>query len=391
MRRGVPGPYAEPVMAVWRSLWREPRPADPPPVSRCDWLLVGGLEAAALVEGIARPDLAWQPLVTVAALTLMPALLWRRSRPLTATVVGFGLAGLLSVLQWASHSPDLGLYSMLAVLILLYSLVRRGSGRELVLGLGFVAVVVAVSLSVTSATLVDVVGGIGFLLLVVALAAVFRYRAALWQRQERDIRNQERLALARELHDTVAHHVSAIAVQAQAGGVVAATQPGRALEVLDAIESEASRTLAEMRDLVQVLREDGWDADTPRSGVADLPALSRTDQTPTVEVTLAGSLGRLSRPVDAALYRLAQEALTNAARHAWGATSIRIDVRRVGDVVRLRVTDDGLARPRPGAEPGFGLAGMAERAHLLGGSLTAGPGPATGWVVEAILPAKVRT
>jgi hypothetical protein len=69
------------VVTVWRSIWREPRPADAPPVGRLDWLLVGVVAAAALVEGIARPGLAWQPLVTVLALALLPALLWRRGRP----------------------------------------------------------------------------------------------------------------------------------------------------------------------------------------------------------------------------------------------------------------------------------------------------------------------
>ena len=373
--------------AVWRSIWREPPPADPSPVGRFDWLLVGGFEAAALVEGIARPGLAWQPFVTVLAMALMPVLLWRRSRPLMTCVVGFGFAGMLSVLQLSTQSEDLGLYSMMAVLIMLYSLVRWGSGREIALGMPFVIAIVALGMYVASAGLADVVGGSLFLLLFVALAAVFRYRADLWHRHQREVRNQERLSLARELHDTVAHHVSAIAVQAQAGGVVAGTEPKQAAEILAAIESEASRTLAEMRAMVRVLREDGWDAYAPQLGVADLSALARTDARPAVEVSLAGSLTRLPGPVDAAIYRLAQEALTNAVRHAGSATRIGIDVRRVGDVVRLRIADDGLTHPGQGAEPGFGLTGMAERAQLLGGSLCAGPGPDGGWVVEAVLPA----
>lgn len=374
------------MVTVRRSIWQEPRPADAPPVGRLDWLLAGAFAAAALVEGIARPDLAWQPLVTVLALALMPALLWRRVRPLMAALVGWGVAGLLSVLQLTAHAGDLGLYSMMAVLILLYSLVRWGSGREMVLGTAFVTVVVALGMYVSSAGWADVFGGSVLLLLFVALAAVFRYRADLWQRQQREIRNQERVALARELHDTVAHHVSAIAVQAQAGGVVAGIEPEKAAEVLAAIESEASRTLAEMRSMVRVLREEEAVAYAPQLGVADLPALARADATPTVEVSLDGSLTRLARPVDAALYRLAQESLTNAVRHARSATRVGIDVRREGDAVRLRVSDDGQTESGPAPEPGFGLLGMAERAQLLGGSLSAGPGPAGGWVVEAVLP-----
>ncbi len=197
------------------------------------------------------------------------------------------------------------------------------------------------------------------------------------------------MALARDLHDTVAHHVSAIAVQAQAGGVVAGLQPGRAVEVLAAIESEASRTLAEMRAMVRVLREEEAVDWSPQRGVADLLALARAGTTPTVEVSLDGSLPRLARPVDSAVYRLAQESLTNAVRHARGATRVTIDVRREGDAVRLQVSDDGRPGPGPTPEPGFGLLGMTERAQLLGGRLSAGPGPAGGWMVEAVLPVEV--
>ncbi|WP_330276061.1 sensor histidine kinase [Lentzea sp. NBC_00516] len=374
------------MVTVRRSIWREPRPADAPPLGRRDWLLAGLVAAAALVEGIARPGLAWQPLVTVLAMALVPALLWRRGHPLMAALFGWGVVGLLSVLQLTAHAGDLGLYSTMAVLILLYSLVRWGSGREMVLGTAYVTGVVALGMYASSTGLADAFGGSVFLLLFVALAAVFRYRADLWHRQEREIRNQERVALARELHDTVAHHVSAIAVQAQAGGVVAGIQPEKAAEFLAVIESEASRTLAEMRSMVRVLREEEAVAYSPQLGVADLPALARADATPTVEVSLDGSSTRLARPVDTALYRLAQESLTNAVRHARSATRVGIDVRREGDAVRLRVSDDGHTVPGPAPEPGFGLLGMAERAQLLGGSLSAGPGPEGGWVVEAVLP-----
>ena len=374
------------MITVWRSIWHEPRPSDAPPIGRLDWALVGVFAAVAVVEGMVRPGVAWRPLVTLLALAMMPALLWRRAHPLMAALVGWGVAGLLSVLQLTAHEGDLGLYSMMAVLILLYSLVRWGSGREIVLGTAFVAVVVALGMYATSPGWAEVLGGSVLLLLVVALAAVFRFRADLWHRQQLEVRNQERVALARELHDTVAHHVSAIAVQAQAGGVVADSQPEKAAEVLAAIESEASRTLAEMRSMVRVLREEEVVAYAPQPGVADLPALARADATPTVEVSLDGALTRLPPPVDAALYRLAQESLTNVVRHARSATRVEIDVRREGDAVRLRVSDDGQTKPGPAQERGFGLRGMAERAQLLGGSLSAGPGPEGGWVVEAVLP-----
>ncbi len=373
--------------AVWRSLWREPRPADPPPVGRWDWLLAGAFAAAVVVEGLARSGMPWRPVVIVLALALTPAFLWRCRQPLLACVAGFGVAGLLSLLQWVTHSPGQTLSAMVAIVVLLYSLVRWGAGREIAVGLPFVLAVVALGLVVGASGWEDIVGGVLFVLLFIALGAVVRSRADLWARRHREVRNEERLALARELHDTVAHHVSAIAVQAQAGGIVAAAQPDRAAQILAGIEAEASRTLSEMRTMVRVLREDEWDAYSPQLGVADLQALASADVTPAIEVTVADSAMRLPRPVDATLYRLAQEALTNALRHARDATRVGIEIRRVGDVVRLRVADDGRPHAGPGAEPGFGLTGMAERAALLGGSLTAGPGPHGGWVVDAALPA----
>lgn len=94
--------------------------------------------------------------------------------------------------------------------------------------------------------------------------------------------------------------------------------------------------------------------------------------------------------MDAAVYRIAQEALTNALRHARNATRVVIELRAEGDVVRVRVVDDGLPASR-GVEHGFGLLGMTERAHMLGGSMRAGPGADRGWVVEAVLPARGLT
>jgi signal transduction histidine kinase len=369
-----------------RSIWREPRPADAPGRLWYDWVLVGGFELAAVLEAIFRPDVAWRLFVTVVALALPPVLLWRRSHPLGCALVGFTAALVLSVAQLLTGSGDLGLYSMGMILILLYSLVRWGSGREVVLGLAFVSVSVAMGMLASFTGWADVFGGSVFLLMFVALAAAFRYRADVWNRQKVEIRNQERVGLARELHDTVAHHVSAIAVQAQAGGVVAATQPERAVAVLAAIEAEASQTLAEMRAMVRVLR-DGETVDyAPQLGISDLPALARSDATPVVEVRLAGSLTGVPQAMDAAVYRLAQESLTNAVRHARNATRIEIDVIRDVGGVRLRVADDGQTDAGHSAAPGFGLLGMTERAELLGGSLCAGPRPEGGWVVDAVLP-----
>ena len=238
----------------------------------------------------------------------------------------------------------------------------------------------------SSAGWADVFGGSVLLLLFVALAAVFRYRADLWHRQQREIRNQERVALARELHDTVAHHVSAIAVQAQAGRALAATDPERAIGVLAVIEEAASRTLAEMRTMVGSLRA-GAGADlAPQRGVHDIERLAGTTAGQIeVRVDVATDLGTLGPAVDAAVYRIAQESITNSARHARRARHVLVRVESLGSSVRVTVTDDGDGSDASPGQ-GYGLLGMAERAHLLGGSFHAGPMAPRGWRVTAELP-----
>jgi len=379
------------VRSRWRQVWREPRPVGAPPTGRADWLLAGAFEAAAALEVLVRPAAPGQPWVTLLAMAVIPALLWRRSHPLTACVVGFGAAGLLSVVQLLTGTAELGSSAMMFILVLLYALARWGSGREIVIGMPWVAAVVALGMYAADAGPADLIGGTLLLLLIATAAAVVRSRADLWQRQREEIRTQERLALARELHDTVAHHVSAIAVQAQAGTVVAGSQPDQVAPLLATIEDEAKRTLAEMRAMVRVLREDDDEAYAPLPGVRDLVTLSRTGPPPPVEVSLTGDVSDLPGPVDTALYRMAQEALTNCLRHARVPTLVTIAVTRAADQVRLRVTDDGQAQPGASVKPGLGLTGMAERAHLLGGTFTAGPASTGGWVVEAVLPVEVSS
>jgi signal transduction histidine kinase len=184
----------------------------------------------------------------------------------------------------------------------------------------------------------------------------------------------------------VAHHVSAIAIQAQAGRTVAGSDPAAATRALDIIEGEASRTLAEMRTMVGVLRR-GEAADmAPQPGVADIARLATESGVPRVRVEISGDLGQLRPSVDAAMYRLAQESITNARRHARNATTISVQVSGDKSSIRLTVHDDG-EKPIPVDDTiGFGLAGMAERAKLLGGSFTAGPHPSRGWHVEAVVP-----
>jgi signal transduction histidine kinase len=198
----------------------------------------------------------------------------------------------------------------------------------------------------------------------------------------------ERERLARDLHDTVAHHVSAMIIRAQAGLATAASDPSAATDALRVIEAEASRALAEMRGIVKVLRTDEPADLAPAPRVADLHGLAgRHVLGPAVEVAVSGDVEDLPSPVGTALYRLAQESVTNARRHARNATRIEVSVVADESSVRLRVTDDGEAAPaRAAGSGGFGLAGMVERAGLVGGTCEAGPGPGRGWTVTAVLP-----
>jgi signal transduction histidine kinase len=280
---------------------------------------------------------------------------------------------------------DVGLYSMAGIVLLPYALYRWASGREALVGTAIVAVPAGLGLA-ASATLGDVIGGTILLVAVFALGAAMRYRAVARQREVQQVRTLERGELARELHDTVAHHVSAIAIQAQAGRAVAATSPASAIEALAVIEAEASRTLYEMRTMVRVLR-DGEAADyAPQRGIGDLDELTR--MSPVVQVHRGGDLAGLPQPVEVTVYRICQESVTNAIRHSLNATAVTVEVAGDVGVVRLRVHDDGEAA-RPATTVGYGLLGMAERAKLLGGSCQAGPDPVGGWTVEATLPREV--
>jgi signal transduction histidine kinase len=288
-----------------------------------------------------------------------------------------------------------GLGTNVYTLLLIYSLFRWASGRHAVFGMAVVSIPLLLSAfdpTADPATEQIPAGNVvlgGLVLLVAAtIGASVRSQDTARSRGMEEMKLLEREQLARELHDTVAHHVSAIAVRAQAGRVVGSSDPAAALDALAVIEEEASRTLDEMRAMVGALRH-GEAADlTPQRGVADLMRLaSGPAERPRVQVELSGDLDGLRPSVDAALYRLAQESITNALRHARHATRVSVTVRSDGDCVLLRVGDDGdPASFGPRSAPGFGLIGMAERAKLLGGTLEAGPDAHRGWTVQAVLP-----
>jgi signal transduction histidine kinase len=369
-----------------RSLWAEPRAPDPPARVWRDWALVGALVPVAVLEGVLREDLVWRVASVVVALALLPTLLWRRTHPLAAVVAAFGLLTVVDVASLAAGVDWMGLDTNVFVILLVYALFRWGSGREAAVGLAFVSIPVVLSADEVPAS--NVVEGGLFVLAVAAVGVAVRYQSNARSRGMDQVKLLEREQLARELHDTVAHHVSAIAIRAQAGRVVAASDPAAALDALAVIEDEASRTLAEMRAMVGALRH-GEEPDlSPQRGVADIERLVTVNGArPQVDLELSGDLDGLRPSVDAALYRLAQESITNALRHARRATRIHVTVSGDDDCVRLTVGDDGDAGAfDPRSASGFGLIGMAERAKLLGGTLEAGPNRNGGWTVQAVLP-----
>lgn len=378
-----------------RALWAEPRPPHPPARVWRDRALVAVLVSWSVVETVLRQDLSWwRPVVLTVSLVIALALWWRRTRPLVAVAVAFGTLIAFDVARVVAIEAT-GLNSIVAVLVLPYSLFRWGSGREAAIGLGMILVWLPVTLAAVPATPAEVVAGYGFFLFSAALGTSIRYHAGARVRDIERAELRQRNQLARELHDTVGHHVSAIAIQAQAGRTLAASHPDRALATLETIEEAASRTLEEMRAMVRVLRDgagpDGAGPDfAPQPGVADIERLARSvGGGPRVDVQLSGGLDDLTPSVGIALHRIAQEAVTNAVRHARHATRVAVHVADEGEQVRLTVRDDGDAGTAGHPVQGYGLVGMAERASLLGGTLRAGPDPDGGWTVDAVLPRSV--
>ncbi len=208
-----------------------------------------------------------------------------------------------------------------------------------------------------------------------------------------DVRTSERMELARELHDVVAHHVTGIVVAAQAAAVVARTSPDDVDRALTAIETAGTDALAAMRSMVGVLRgQDGDGARTPGAELAEVRTLvERFDpDARMVRLSTDPGLERAVLPAGVAAtgYRVVQEALTNVRRHAPEATVVEIDIRLRDHALHLAVRSDGVkatATPRGGTS-GFGLAGMAERVSALNGDLSAGPTAPGVWTVAARLP-----
>jgi signal transduction histidine kinase len=231
---------------------------------------------------------------------------------------------------------------------------------------------------------------------IVAVGELIRVRRArvaearrAWAEAARRRAGEERLQIARELHDVVAHHMSLINVQASVALELREQDPEQVQSSLVAIKGASKEALTELRSLIRVLRAEG--ADAPREPVTSLSALDdlaeRTRQTGlTVEVETSGALDRVPSAAGAAAIRIVQEAVTNVVRHS-GASRVRIAVDVGETAVDVLVEDDGRGvGGDPGAVGGTGIQGMEERSRALGGTVEVRPRPGRGTRVRAHLP-----
>lgn len=361
----------------------DPTPERPARPSKGDVWVALVAAAVALAEGAFRSGVALRPLAIAAALVVAATLVFRRSHPLPAVLVGFLVGDVLLAIEVGFKVERLGLDAGAFVLLQPFALLRYGTAGEV--GLGVLAVLFTYAFAMLSHPIAsEAIGAAVVLCLPIAAGAALRFRDGAHRRDVEHAQLRERQAIARELHDTVAHHVAAIAIQAQAAQAVRARRPEAVGDALAAIEAESSRALAELRALVGALREDDAASLAPTTGVDDIAGLV-ADAGPLATFARSGDLDGLSPAAAAALHRIAKESIHNALRHGGASSKIAVRLEGASSSVRLTVENDGPVARAPSGR-GFGIVGMKERAALLGGTLEAVPLPAGGFRVEAVLP-----
>ncbi|GAA2615611.1 MULTISPECIES: sensor histidine kinase [Streptomyces] len=311
-----------------------------------------------------------------------------------------GVVGLLAAFLGASPAWSLiwvGLLLPLLVLVARWSPVHPGAVAA---SLGVAAVAVwPVPLMWGTASWLEICGAVAFwaapALGALAAGGYLRRQASRMRQAVRDSRRDQQLELARDLHDFVAHDVSAIVVQAQAARFVADKDPEQAVRALERIEAAGLGALASMDRTVHALREAAGARSAPIPGTSELPGLVERFEGGVLEADWA-AVRELSREADTTAYRVAVEALTNVRRHAPGAALVRVGLRRVAEGIELSVANS--APPRGGAggrlglglrrRGGTGLAGLRGRVEAAGGTLGAGASADGGWRVCAVFPAR---
>jgi signal transduction histidine kinase len=371
-----------------------------------DRRLVDGVAAAALFAVMAtelaakEPVGAETPTSPVAylwALAVTAPIAWHRRHPVAAVVV----TGVAIVGYAAGHFTAFPGYAAFAMVFAVSLHSARGRG---VLALAVMTLTLGVAMAwQTQPTVTASTSFATVLALVVAWLAgdnlrvrqerlqAVQNRAQRLEAEREDRARQavteERLRIARELHDVVAHSMSVIAVQAGVAHHVIDSRPELARQALATVETTTRSALVEMRRLLGVLRQpDEPSASlTPSPGLADVPALVAqfAEAGLPVEVTVTGAGGDVPDGVDLSAYRIVQEGLTNVLRH--GGPKATVTIAHEPGQVHVTIADDGSDRP-PRGEPGHGLIGMRERVTVFGGTLTAGPRPGGGFDLAATLP-----
>jgi signal transduction histidine kinase len=320
------------------------------------------------------------------------ALLFRRSFPVAT--LGFVFATVLA--YWLLDYPRGPIF--LALIVAIVTAVVRGhrTAAWTSLALGYLAFVwLGSTAGVEQVSLGQALGLAAWLLLVGAAAELLRSRSERAAQTERTRKQEElrrageeRLRIARELHDVLAHNVSLINVQAGVALHLIEDRPEQARGALAAIKQASAETLREMRTVLGTLRR--VDEDLPRNPPAGLGRLDQLVERMAaagleVEVAVQGSRRDLPSAVDLAAYRIVQEALTNVARHA-GTTKARVQLTYLEGELVVEVEDDGHAAQSAELAEGNGIVGMRERSLALGGEFSAGPRAEGGFAVRSRLP-----
>jgi signal transduction histidine kinase len=353
-------------------------------------------------DGIPGPPL---PTAVLLLLITVP-LAWRRRAPTAVFALVLLTVGLHVSLIDDPRSDQPPFQDWLALLVVFYSLGANAERRRALvagaLGGGIFVVGDLAQLLSGEAGLEDTMPawfmlaaayGVGFALRGQRIQSTLLAHRAERLEQEREQKArlavaEERVRIARELHDIVAHAISVIVVQAQAGQRVLEGEQVSAREALGSIETTGRQALVEMRRLLGILRkEDRELALAPRPSLAYLDVLAERvgEAGLPVELHVEGEARPLSPGVDLSAYRIVQEALTNALKHA-GPASAQVVVRYRAEEIELEISDDGRGAV-DGREGGHGLVGMRERAALVGGELESGTNGGRGFTVRARLPA----
>ncbi|MGW3665210.1 sensor histidine kinase [Streptomyces sp. NPDC005141] len=346
-----------------------------------------------------RPDALGWTLLIAAHIPLV----WRRRAPLAAFLALVACVGPYHALDFNHNAP------LLVSMTALFTVAVTGRPlRSLVIGSGVIGIMLAVKFgqgAAEGAQALRVTGWIvAFIVLGVYVQVHGQYFAEVVERAERAERTreeearrrvaEERLRIARDLHDLLAHSITLIGVQTSVAAHVLAADPDRldrtaVVRALDDISETCRTARGELRTTLEVLRASehgGGDGRGPLPGLDGLPDLVAAARSAgaKAEAPTGVRADNVPSAVGAAAYRIVQEALTNAVRHAGPGVTVRVDLRTDGWALRVTVTDDGIGHA--GGPPGFGLMGMRERARSVGGTVEAGTREGGGFEVLAVLP-----